>query len=246
MQARKRFGQNFLTESSVTERIHQVLDLKASERVLEVGPGQGQLTEGLLDSGADVLAVEIDQDLVTLLQSKFSNLTVLEGSILDVDSSIFKGRRVIGNLPYNIATPLLLRLIDLREEFVDLHCMIQKEVADRLVAVAGTKSWSRLSVRMQQVFDITHLFDVFPPSFTPQPKVISSFVRVNAKRQPLLPDNQDTFDQVLKSAFGQRRKMLVNSLGHLSVYWQETNVDSSLRAEQVTIEQYLAISNTLA
>ena len=239
---RKRFGQHFLIDPTSIDRIHRLISANDSDQVLEIGPGHGSLTRGLIDSGADVLAIEIDSDLVDELRIKFPTAKVVVGDILEACQELFEGKRIVGNLPYGISTPLLVRLTTMAG-LLDMHFMLQREVVDRMTASPYTKEWGRLSVRVQWCWDVHRLFDVGPEAFSPMPQVNSSFVRIEPLANPLEIRNQSVFDQVLTRAFGQRRKKISNSLAGLELDWDAIGIDHSLRADQLNVEQYVAIAN---
>lgn len=221
-----------------------MLDIKPEHRVLEVGPGRGALTADILRATKDVIAVEIDRNLSRNLQGRFPQLKLVEADILKVDDSLFRSRRVVGNLPYNISTPLLLRLTSILD-VVDVHFMLQKEVVERMIAKPGTKAWGRLSVKMQQIFDVQPVFEVSPEVFEPPPRVFSAFVRLKHKNSPLIAQNPILFDAILRQAFSHRRKTLANSLASFQIDWQLIGIDSMSRADQLTVEQFVKIADEL-
>jgi 16S rRNA (adenine1518-N6/adenine1519-N6)-dimethyltransferase len=254
MRARKRFGQHFLHDQQVLRNIASAMSLRQNQRVFEIGPGQGALTEYLFDDGLTrYLAVEIDRDLAPLLGPKFPGIEVLQQDILKTDlgkiltpSEAQDGWRVVGNLPYNISSPLLMQLIDhvlaCPNSVRDMHFMLQKEMAQRLTAVPGTKAWGRLSVMTQVTLDTDYLFDVPPESFRPPPKVDSAVIRLTPKPDCALPVRRKSLDQVLRLAFAGRRKRLSNALKNLNLDWQQVPVDPALRADDVTIEGFIALA----
>ncbi len=242
MKARKRFGQHFLQDASTHARIHDVLDVQPEDRVLEIGPGRGELTVGILRATENVVAVEIDRDLSRHLRVRFPQLEVVEADVLSVDASLFCGRRVLGNLPYNISTPLLIRMTE-KVDCIDMHFMLQKEVVERLLAIPGTKAWGRLSVKIQRIFDVRPLFDVEPEAFDPPPKVLSAFIRMTYRPEPLTPKNLLLFDAILRQAFSQRRKTVENSLKSFQIDWAHIEIAETLRADQLTVAQYVRIAD---
>ena len=229
--------------------------LQPGQKVFEIGPGQGALTEYLFDQNLDrYLAVEIDRDLAPLLSPKFPGIEVLEQDILRTDFAAVlsvpnragSGWRVVGNLPYNISSPLLTQLVDhvlaQPDNIADMHFMLQKEMAERLSALPGSKAWGRLSVMTQVTLDVQYLFDVPPESFRPPPKVDSSIIRLTPKKDLTLPVTRQSLDQVLRLAFAGRRKRMSNALKTLNLDWQKLSVDPGLRADDVTIEHFLMIA----
>lgn len=244
LKTRKRFGQHFLRDQSTLARIHDVLAVKLDHRVLEIGPGRGELTSGILEATEHVIVVEVDRDLASYLQGRFPNLEVVQADVLEIDSSLLSSRRIVGNLPYNISTPLLLKFAAAVDCF-DFHLMLQKEVVNRLVAVPGTKEWGRLSIKVQQMFDVVPLFDVSPSAFEPPPKVESSFVRLTNSRNPRVAQDSELFDSILRQAFSQRRKTIANSLSSFRIEWDRVGVDSTKRADQLSVEEYVRIADTI-
>ena len=241
---RKRFGQHFLVDQEVIDHIHQVIAIRESDVVLEIGPGRGALTAGLLQSSAALSAIEIDRDLVALLRARFRTVCFIEADVLSVSEEIFRNKRIVGNLPYNISTSLLLRLVSLNE-FLDMHLMLQKEVVDRMTAEPRSKDWGRLSVKVQRRWEISRHFDVDAGSFVPPPKVTSSFVRIVPLSDPIEVLDEHTFDNVLRSAFGQRRKKLANSLSQFDIQWEALGISGSKRADQLGVDEYAAIANSI-
>ena len=242
---RKRFGQHFLVDQDVIDHIHRVIAIRESDAVLEVGPGRGALTAGLLNSTESLSAIEIDRDLVAELRSRFRTGCFVEADVLSVSSEIFRNKRIVGNLPYNISTNLLLRLVSLND-FLDMHLMLQKEVVDRMTAEPCSKRWGRLSVKVQRCWEIFRHFDVDAGAFEPQPKVTSSFVRIVPLSDPIEVLDERTFDNVLRSAFSQRRKKLANSLSQFDIRWEALGISELKRADQLGVEEYAAIANSVA
>ena len=245
---RKRFGQHFLTDPAVVERIFGALRCQASDRILEVGPGTGLLTERLCREAGTVTAIEVDRDLAASLRTRLPASHVVCDDVLATDLAPYLGSdgvlRVVGNLPYNVATPLLGRLFDVIHRLADVHVMLQAEVADRLTADPGTKSYGRLSVTAQYHCRIERLFDVDATSFTPAPKVRSAFVRLRARDRE--PCDVAILGAVLRAAFGQRRKTLGNALKSFAPDWPALGLDPGARAENLRVEDFLAIANAVA
>ena len=252
--ARKRFGQNFLHDQSVIDRIIASIAPQPTDLILEIGPGQAALTQPLVDSGAELHVVEIDRDLVTVLQKQFagvSNITIHSRDALKADfSEITQNRafRLIGNLPYNISTPLIFHVLHWHKLVTDMHFMLQKEVVDRMAAGPGSKAYGRLSVMSQFRCDITPLFDVQPESFSPAPRVCSSIVRL----QPLGAAPYDacsdkSLQTLVAAAFSQRRKTLRNSLRKLLDADQilAAGIDPGQRAEQLSLSQFATLARLL-
>ena len=251
VKARKRFGQNFLIDEGVIDRITSAVGLKYSDRVLEIGPGSGAITSRLHEIAEEnYTAIEIDRDLVRLLGNRYPNLTILNQDVLQVDFDSLIGEnevRVIGNLPYNITTPLLFRLMSMnsRSKMKDFHFMVQKEMAARLAASPGSKSWGRLGIMIQTSFEVKSLFDVAPSAFRPQPKVWSSFIRMVPVENQLDDYKMKVLNGILRTAFSGRRKKIQNSLDSFGIDWRNLALDPSKRADQITMEDYLQLTDYL-
>lgn len=253
---RKRFGQNFLHDKSVIQRIIAAIDLNADDHVIEIGAGKGALTQALLARSARVDVLELDRDLVPYLREKFKATAALHIHNTDALSfdfcqlSMHKEKlRVIGNLPYNISTPLMFHLLDQTRCIGDMHFMLQKEVADRLAAQHGTAAYGRLSLMMQYRCNVELLFTVPPDSFYPVPKVDSAFVRLTPhSRSPVELTDEEIFKQVVTRAFSQRRKTIRNSLKGMLTAEQimAAGIDPGLRAEALSLAQFARLSNTVS
>ena len=217
---RKRFGQNFLHDQGVIERILSHIDPQPGQRLVEIGPGQGALTRGLLERTGELDAIELDRDLLQPLQrscAPFGELRLHNADALKFDfrhlRSDDRRLRLVGNLPYNISTPLLFHLIGQSDAIEDMHFMLQKEVVDRMAAGPGSKTYGRLSVMLQVSCEVTSLFDIGPESFDPPPKVDSSVVRLRPRAVPLVgAADLQAFGELVTAAFRQRRKTLRNNL----------------------------------
>lgn len=254
-QARKRFGQNFLTDDTIIGRIVDAISAQPGQLVLEIGPGQAALTYPLADSGAELHLLEIDRDLVARLNIQFAtreNVTVHSTDALRADfAEITGGRpfRLVGNLPYNISTPLLFHVLKWSELVTDMHFMLQQEVVRRMAAVPGGKAWGRLSLMCQYRCEVTPLFNVPPEAFSPSPKVQSAIVRLVPHREPPVHiDNMDAFEGLVSQAFSQRRKTLRNSLRGMidATNMEAAGIDPGARPETLGLEQFANLSNLLA
>jgi 16S rRNA (adenine1518-N6/adenine1519-N6)-dimethyltransferase len=249
---RKRFGQNFLVDAQVVRLIVDALGLRADDNVVEIGPGQGALTGPLLQRLEHLTVVELDRDLVARLARQFSpeKLTIHGADALDFDFSVLGANlRVIGNLPYNISTPLLFHLAAFADRLADIKVMLQKEVVDRIVAEPSTPDYGRLSVMLQYRFGVAKLCDVPPDAFWPRPKVQSAVVRlVPRPAADLGAHDQAVFGAVVADAFSQRRKMLRNTLAR----WLGENelaalsIDPTWRGERLSVADYVRIANACA
>ena len=241
--ARKRFGQNFLTDTQVVERIVSTIAPKKDDHLLEIGPGQGAMTLPLLEQVDQLNVIEIDRDLITLLKSFNSEkLVIHEGDALKFDfSTLPSPLRVVGNLPYNISSPILFHLLAYRAHIKDMTFMLQKEVVERMVAAPGSKTYGRLSVMMQAFFECELIFIVPPESFDPAPKVDSAIVYLKPLKQPLT-NNLPVFEKIVKACFAQRRKTLRNNLKSL-MSSEQTCIDLSQRAEVLSLEDFVTLSH---
>jgi 16S rRNA (adenine1518-N6/adenine1519-N6)-dimethyltransferase len=247
---RKRFGQNFLTDQNVLHDIIRVIAPAASDTMVEIGPGQGAMTALLLPHLSQLHVVEIDRDLVAMLQKKFSpdKLILHAGDALQFDFGSLQpaqGKlRIVGNLPYNISSPLLFHLARYAPLVEDQHFMLQKEVVQRMVAPPGGKDYGRLSVMLQWRYQMEMLFIVPPQAFDPPPKVDSAIVRMRPLAFPLACE-QVKLEQVVTQAFSQRRKVIRNSLGGLFTEAQliSAGIDPQARPETIALEQYVALTH---
>jgi len=249
---RKRFGQNFLRDESVIEAIARSVAPAEDDHVVEIGPGQGALTAALITSGCLMDAIELDRDLRTRLLANFSvhpkfTLHSADALTFDYASLIVNGKplRVVGNLPYNISTPLIFRLLDSTSIIADMHFMLQLEVVDRLAAVPGTKDWGRLGVMAQFYCEIEKLFEVPPEAFFPAPKVQSAVVRLTPRRINPWPDcDTEQLAFVVTRAFAQRRKTLLNNFKGIfdATVLEALGIDPGARAETLTLDQFVALA----
>ncbi len=247
---RKRFGQNFLTDQNVLSEIIRVIAPTADDAMVEIGPGQGAMTALLLAHLSRLHVVELDRDLVAMLQKKFSpdKLIIHSGDALQFDFGALKpaqGKlRIVGNLPYNISSPLLFHLAQYAQQVEDQHFMLQKEVVQRMVAPPGGKDYGRLSVMLQWRYQMEMLFIVPPSAFDPPPKVDSAIVRMRPIASPLACE-QARLEQVVTQAFSQRRKVIRNSLSGLFTEQQliAAGIDPQARPETVSFEQYVALTH---
>ncbi|MDR2189350.1 MAG: 16S rRNA (adenine(1518)-N(6)/adenine(1519)-N(6))-dimethyltransferase RsmA [Azonexus sp.] len=250
--ARKRFGQNFLVDHGVIAAILRAIDPQQGDTVVEIGPGLGALTEPLLARLDHLHVVEIDRDLIARLKNRYppARLSVHEGDALAFDfARLGDELRVVGNLPYNISTPLLFHLADYAPGVRDMHFMLQKEVVARMTAAPGDSAFSRLSVMLQYRFHLAWLLDVPPASFDPPPQVESAVVRLIPKAAALLTAvDARVFARLVQAAFAQRRKMLRNTLKPLLDEKAITalGIDPCQRPEDLAVEDYVRLANDLA
>ncbi|AEJ01803.1 Ribosomal RNA small subunit methyltransferase A [Nitrosomonas sp. Is79A3] len=249
---RKRFGQNFLVDQQIIAQIINEIYPQKGERIIEIGPGLGALTRPLLHVLDHLEVVEIDRDIVAKLEKEFSQekLTIHATDALKFDfSALGEKLRIIGNLPYNISTPLLFHLSQFSEQILDMHFMLQKEVVERMVGMPSTPDYGRLSVMLQYRFDMEHVFSVPAESFRPIPKVESAIVRMVPRSQSSRAVKDEAlFSQIVLAAFSQRRKTLRNTLHHFlkAEDFSVLGIDPGLRAENLPVEKFIAIADFLA
>lgn len=250
---RKRFGQNFLTDDGVLHNIIRAIDPKPVDTMVEIGPGLAAMTRLLLDEVRQLHVVELDRDLVERLKKTFgaAKLVIHSADALQFDFSSIplpaeRKLRVVGNLPYNISSPLLFHLADIASYVEDQHFMLQKEVVERMVAAPGSKTYGRLSVMLQWRYDMQLMFIVPPTAFEPPPRVESAIVRMIPIANPLACD-QANLEQVVLKAFSQRRKVIRNCLAGMFAENDliEVGIDPQLRPEAIPLAQFVALANRL-
>lgn len=254
--ARKRFGQHFLHDQAILARMAAVIRLQASDTVVEIGPGRGALTQYLLQHLSQLDVVEIDRDLIEHLQSlgEPGQLQIHQADILNFEiTSIRTGQvsdlRVVGNLPYNISTPLMFHLFASISHIKDMYFLLQKEVAERMAATVNSSQYGRLSVMTQFFCDVECLFEVGPEAFIPRPKVDSTFICLNPHQRYNLSSQQfDSLETVVSHVFTMRRKTLRKSLSALVPVerLENVSVDLSLRPQALTVDQFISLSQQLA
>lgn len=250
-QARKRFGQHFLTDDSIIEGIVRAIQPARDDNLVEIGPGLSALTRPLLREVDHLKVIELDRDLAARLRQEWpaERLSITEADVLTVDfSTLGADLRVVGNLPYNISTPILFHLLEFADQIRDQHFMLQREVVERMVARPGDAQYGRLAVMLQARYAMWQLFDVPPESFDPPPRVMSAIVRM----RPLPADRPQArdpalFSELVARAFGQRRKMLRRSLGDWAglIPWEALGVEGSARAETLSVQQFMAMADAL-
>ena len=250
-QARKRFGQHFLTDTAVIEGIVQCIAPKPGDAMVEIGPGLAAMTQPLVERLGHLHVIELDRDLARRLR-QHPSLQVIESDVLKVDFTALAARlavprlRIVGNLPYNISTPILFHLLDHVAVVIDQHFMLQKEVVERMVAAPSTSHYGRLSVMLQWRYDMEMLLHVGPQAFDPPPRVDSAIVRMLPLAQAATV-NQRLLSELVQVAFSQRRKLLRHTLGR----WLESKgfdglFDVQRRAEEVPVAQYLSLAQQLS
>jgi 16S rRNA (adenine1518-N6/adenine1519-N6)-dimethyltransferase len=243
--ARKRFGQNFLTDSGVIDAIVRAVQPKPGENMVEIGPGLMAMTQPLVERLGRLTVIELDRDLAARLR-QHPQLSVVESDVLKVDFAQFgPGLRVVGNLPYNISSPILFHLLPHADQVLDQHFMLQKEVVDRMAATPQHGDYGRLSVMLQWRYDVEWLFDVPPEAFDPPPKVTSAIVRMTPLRAPA-PLDVTLLEELVQVAFSQRRKLLRHTLGRWLDQRRFTgDFDVQRRAEEVPVAEYLRLCQNL-
>ncbi|MBT8081913.1 MAG: 16S rRNA (adenine(1518)-N(6)/adenine(1519)-N(6))-dimethyltransferase RsmA [Gammaproteobacteria bacterium] len=250
--ARKRFGQHFLTDTGVIDAIVRAVHPAEDDVIVEIGPGRGAITEALARRAGHLHAIELDRDLAARLREQYAerpNVTIHEADALAFDfASLGERLRVVGNLPYNISTPLLFHLLQFGDCILDMHFMLQKEVVDRMAAAPGSKAYGRLGIMLGCHLSVEPLFEVPPEAFSPPPEVRSAVVRLD----PLPPGSLHIADEaglsaLVAAAFMQRRKTLRNALKGKAdpADIAAVGIDGGLRPEQVSITAYVALSNHL-
>lgn len=249
IKAKKKYGQNFLIDKGVINKIIEAINPKNLDQILEIGPGLGALTSQILNKVDHIDVVEIDPDMIKILQEKLlpSKITIFPLNILEMSNdAIGKYDKVIGNLPYYISSEILLKMIKTINNQKDLHFMLQKEVAERISSSTHSKSYGRLSVMLQYFFDIELLFDIKPESFSPPPKVTSSLVRLIPKiNHENTVKNIDSFEKLLKLSFSQKRKTIKNNLKPI-LNDSELNmlaINPQDRAEMLSLSDFVRIEN---
>ena len=247
--AKKSLGQNFLVDQNYVRKIIDAVDLKEDEIVVEIGPGRGAITDGLVETGAKVIAIELDRHLAPQLAERFKgspNFNVVEADATEVDFGPLLANekaKLVANLPYYISTAILQHLASQRESFTSLVLMFQKEVVDRIAAPAGDSERGFLTVITDAAFSVERLFDVPPNAFRPVPKVTSTVARLTPKARVI--DNEDTFRRIVSVAFAQKRKTILNNLKALSPdapeILERSGIDPRRRAESLTLDEWIAL-----
>lgn len=254
LRASKRLGQNFLIDSEVVQKIVDAAEISEGEEILEIGPGIGTLTQGLLEAGAKVTAVELDKKLPAVLSETlagYENFKLIQGDILKTNlSEIFsKNFKVVANLPYYITTQILLTLLEKKLPITKIVTMVQREVAERMTAAAGSKIYGAMSVAVQFRADTKILFDVEPKSFLPRPEVTSSVVVCDVREFPVKVSDEEFFIKVVRASFGQRRKTILNSLTGAGFSreiilksLENAGINFERRAETLSVEEFIKLA----
>ncbi|MEE9449057.1 MAG: 16S rRNA (adenine(1518)-N(6)/adenine(1519)-N(6))-dimethyltransferase RsmA [Ignavibacteriaceae bacterium] len=247
----KRFGQNYLKDTNILKKIVDEVNPKRGDNILEIGPGRGALTKELLKRIDQITAVEIDKRVIEDLTEKFPQLKIVEGDFLSLDLNEFtdenkKKLRIAGNIPYNLTSPILFKLIEKNELVNDAILMVQYEVAKRMTAQKGTKDYGILAMLINYFTETKICFKVSPNVFYPKPKVFSAVVHIIFKKPDFTKEEQKFFIKIVKAAFGKRRKTLKNSLSN-SIFkefdFSDSGIDLSLRAEQLDVKDFVTLTN---
>ena len=249
MKAKKKFGQNFLVDRYYISKIINEINPKEESNILEIGPGKGAITEPILKKINHISVVEIDPDMIKILKHKIStkNISILAEDVLGINDEFFKKfNKIIGNLPYYIATEIILKLTKIYSSSSELYFMVQKEVAERITAKPSNKSFGRLSVILQYYFDTELLFEIPPEAFSPQPKITSAFIRlIRKKRLSLKVIDKECFEKIVKIAFSQKRKTIKNNFKNILFEKDFLNLEISpkIRSEALTVDQFIKLEN---
>ena len=246
---RKRFGQNFLVDAPTIQSLISLIAPQDTDHILEIGPGKGALTKPLLGKVNRLEVIEIDRDLIEHLETLATNqqLTVHNHDALTFDfSDCSTARRIVGNLPYNISTPLLFHLLDHLPWIIDMHFMLQKEVVDRICAKSGNRNFGRLAAMVQSKCNTELLLHVPPESFSPEPKVNSAFLRLTPRENQLIPSElESTFQDIVKKCFSQPRKTLANNLKNVIAQdiMEKNGINPSMRPQELQLEQLALLAH---
>ena len=239
--SRRRFGQNYLTDKSVIYQIVDKINPGKEDSFIEIGPGQGAITGSIKNSSQNLTLIEIDKENAAYLRNSLgSGIKIFEEDVLKIDLSFVKNNdRIIGNLPYNIASQIILRFLELNKKISDMHFMVQKEMAEVLTSSPGNKSWNKFAVKVAFFYETEILMDISPEAFDIKPKIDSSLVRFK-------PINSQAFEikklfQIIDLSFQSKRKTIFNNLKNHNINWEKLKFDKNLRAEQLSLEDFLEI-----
>ena len=239
--SRRRFGQNYLRDKSVIYQIVDKINPRKEDSFIEIGPGQGAITGGIKNNSKNLTLIEVDKENVAYLKNSLGyEVQIFEEDVLKIDLSLIKNNdRIIGNLPYNIASQIILRFLELNKKISDMHFMVQKEMAEVLTSSPGNKSWNKFAVKVAFFYETEVLMDISPEAFDIKPKVDSSLVRFK-------PINSQAFEiqklfQIIDLSFQSKRKTIFNNLKNHNINWEKLKFDKNLRAEQLSLEDFLEI-----
>ena len=244
---RRKFGQNYLSDPAVIFEMGQAISPKKQDYFFEIGPGMGALTNVLNLDEVNVKALDIDPNNIDYLSKKFQkpgNFDFTQGDILSEPLNFLYDQRyrIVGNLPYNISTQIILRFIDWHKSIKDMHFLVQKEVADKITGNIGSKNWGKLSIKLSYFFETQILFDVPPEAFDIKPKVNSSFIRLTPKENFIDSSLKQNLFKIIDMSFVSRRKNIKNNLKKVFIDWDSLGINPNLRPEEVSLKEYLEIS----
>ena len=244
---RRKFGQNYLSDPAIIFEMGQAISPQANSNFFEIGPGMGALTNTLNQDGIFIKAIDIDQNNIDYLSKQFTGPAKFEffqGDILSTPLNFLEDKRyrVVGNLPYNISTQIILKFIDWNNVIEDMHFLVQKEVAEKINGTVDTKNWGKLSIKLTAFFNIQILFDVPPESFDIKPKVNSSFIRLTPKKNVIDVSIKNNLFKIIDMSFSSRRKNIKNNLKKANLDWDTLEINQNLRPEEVSLENYLKIA----
>ena len=244
---RRKFGQNYLSDPAIIFEMGQAISPQNNSNFFEIGPGMGALTNTLNQDGISIKAIDIDQNNIDYLSKHFkgpAKFEFFQGDILSTPLNFLEDKkyRVVGNLPYNISTQIILRFIDWNNVIEDMHFLVQKEVAEKINGTVGTKNWGKLSIKISAFFNTQILFDVPPESFDIKPKVNSSFIRLSPKKNVIDISTKNNLFKIIDMSFSSRRKNIKNNLKKANLDWDSLEINQNLRPEEVSLENYLKIA----
>ena len=244
---RRKFGQNYLSNPAIIFEMGQAIAPKTNSNFFEIGPGMGALTNVLNQDGVSIKAIDIDKNNIDYLSKHFNGPAKFEffqGDILSMPLNFLEDKRyrVVGNLPYNISTQIILKFIDWHNVIEDMHFLVQKEVAEKINGTVGTKNWGKLSIKLSTFFNTQILFDVPPESFDIKPKVNSSFIRLTPKKSDIDVSTKNNLFKIIDMSFSSRRKNIKNNLKKANLDWDTLEINQNLRPEEVSLENYLKIA----
>jgi len=246
---KKRFGQNFLQDENILNKIVKEINPQSNDLIVEIGPGYGALTQKLISATENLIAVEIDNELIANLKERFPQIQLINEDFLKANlsklSTLKKGMRIVGNIPYNITSPILFKLIESNKLVKDAVFMVQLEVAKRMTANRGTKDYGILAVVLKYFTETELCFKISPNVFFPKPKVYSALVHIHFKENTHSVEEQKMFIAIVKAAFGNRRKTLKNSFSNSifhEIDFSNSGIDLSLRAENLTVDDFVILT----
>jgi len=244
---RRKFGQNYLSDPAIIFEMGHAISPQTNSNFFEIGPGMGALTNVLNQDGISIKAIDIDKNNIDYLSKHFkgpAKFEFFQGDILSTSLNFLEDEnyRIVGNLPYNISTQIILKFIDWHNVIQDMHFLVQKEVAEKINGTVGTKNWGKLSIKLSAFFNIQILFDVPPESFDIKPKVNSSFIRLTPKKNVIDVSTKNNLFKIIDMSFSSRRKNIKNNLKKVNLDWDTLEINQNLRPEEVSLENYLKIA----